>query len=77
MKVYLKDNWTLQGTTPYILIDKYKGNEEELSKRYVTDKIPATVPGGIHLDLFKNGIIENPYIDMNSLTGKRFPITWE
>ena len=66
MKVYLDKNWTLRGTTPFILLEKYKGKEEELSKRYVTDKIPATVPGGIHLDLYREGIIENPYIDQNS-----------
>lgn len=66
MKEYLKNNWTLQGSLPYIQIQKDGKKTRDLSRYYVTDKISATVPGGIHLDLYKNGIIENPYIDQNS-----------
>lgn len=66
MKTYLKDNWTLQGSLPYIQIQRNARKTRDLSNYYVTDKIPATVPGGIHLDLYHNGIIDNPYIDQNS-----------
>ena len=33
----------------------------------VTDWLPATVPGGVHVDLYRAGWIEDPYYEMNSL----------
>ena len=33
----------------------------------VTDWLPAKVPGGVHYDLFRAGLIENPYYGKNSL----------
>ncbi|MFB9324740.1 glycoside hydrolase family 2 protein [Paenibacillus aurantiacus] len=33
----------------------------------VTEWIPATVPGGVHQDLFRAGLINDPYQDLNSM----------
>jgi len=64
MKERINTKWTLKGTLPHIPIGKKTGRSE--SKYYITNPMDATVPGGIHYDLFKNGYIQNPYIDFNS-----------
>ncbi len=66
MKQPIHEGWSLTGVlcgySPTIT------NEENFSHHAYTDTITATVPGGIHYDLFRAGIIENPYVDMNSLS---------
>ncbi|KAI7253870.1 hypothetical protein KC345_g11316, partial [Hortaea werneckii] len=59
-------NWELKGFWPWVPI---KGTSMEIGNELmgVTDWMPATVPGGVHQDLFQAGLIENPYIDLNSL----------
>ncbi len=64
MREKVNTKWTLRGTFPYIPLGKRPWPLEE--KRYVTDPVDATVPGGIHYDLFKSGDIQNPYVDFNS-----------
>lgn len=66
MKQLIHEGWSLTGVlcgySPTIK------SEENFSHHAYTDTIAATVPGGIHYDLFRAGIIENPYVDMNSLS---------
>lgn len=59
-------NWELKGFWPWVPV---KGTSMEIGNELmgVTDWIPATVPGGVHHDLYRAGLIENPYIDLNSL----------
>ena len=64
MKEKINTNWTLLGTLPHVPIGKKTGRSE--AKYYVTNPINATVPGGIHYDLFRAGYIHNPYVDFNS-----------
>ncbi len=65
MKERLESRWLLRGTRPHIIPTKAASGFYD--RYYVTDQIPATVPGGVHLDLFRAGIIENPYVGYNSL----------
>ncbi len=65
-KIALDQGWQLKGYWPYVPIQK-KSMEIGIELKGVTDFIPAVVPGGVHFDLWKNGWIENPYYDMNSL----------
>lgn len=58
--------WELKGFWPWVPI---KGTSMEIGNELmgVTEWMPATVPGGVHYDLYRAGWIENPYRDMNSL----------
>lgn len=58
--------WELKGFWPWVPL---KGTSMEIGDELmgVTEWIPATVPGGVHEDLFRAGLIDNPYRDMNSL----------
>ena len=49
-----------QNVTRQQLHDNWKFNQVRLTNWY-----PATVPGVVHLDLLKNGIIEEPYYRIN------------
>ncbi|CAM4461362.1 beta-mannosidase [Paenibacillus endophyticus] len=59
--------WELKGFWPWVPL---KGTSMEIGDELlgVTDWMPATVPGGVHQDLFRAGLIDNPYIDLNSLS---------
>lgn len=65
MKQSLNGIWKLRGYLPNVRI---WGTPEQISRHIITDTIDAEVPGGIHLDLFRAGIIQNPYDEMNSLS---------
>ena len=54
------------GYWPYVPLF---GSGAELGNRLmgVTEWLEASVPGGVHLDLLKAGIIEDPYYELNSL----------
>ena len=65
MKELLASQWSLRGVRPHMV--PTKAVQQWQNRHYVTDLIPATVPGGVHYDLFRAGIIENPYFGMNSL----------
>lgn len=58
--------WELKGYWPWVPV---KGTSMEVGNELlgVTDWIPATVPGGVHQDLYRAGFIEDPYRDLNSL----------
>jgi beta-mannosidase len=58
--------WRVKGFWPWVPL---KVNSMELGQELmgVTDWIPATVPGGIHYDLYRAGLIEHPYVELNSL----------
>ncbi|MHC1696236.1 MAG: glycoside hydrolase family 2 protein [Eubacteriales bacterium] len=62
---YLKD-WKLAGFWPYTPI---QGNSMETGVVLsgVTGVMDATVPGSVHADLIRAGVIEDPYFEMNSL----------
>jgi beta-mannosidase len=67
MELSLADKiWDLKGYWPWVPV---KGNSMEIGNELlgVTDWISATVPGGVHQDLFRAGLIEDPYKDRNSL----------
>ena len=65
MKQPIHEGWSLTGVlSGYSPLIPGYGN---WTHHAYTDTIPATVPGGVHYDLFRAGIIENPYVDMNSL----------
>lgn len=59
-------HWELKGYWPYIPLFK-KGMELGNTMMPVTDSIEATVPGGVHADLLRAGIIEAPFFETNSL----------
>lgn len=59
-------SWEVKGFWPYVPI-KEKSMETGQTLAGITDWIPAAVPGGIHVDLFKDGQIKNPYFGKNSL----------
>lgn len=58
--------WEIKGYWPYVPV-KEKSMETGQTLQGVTDWIPARVPGGVHYDLWKAGLIENPYYGKNSL----------
>ncbi|KKC49037.1 hypothetical protein VE23_21230 [Paenibacillus sp. D9] len=57
--------WELKGFWPWVPL---KGTSMEIGNELlgVTEWIPATVPGGVHQDLYRAGLIEDPYRDLNS-----------
>lgn len=65
MKESVESKWYLRGTLPHIPLGETA--DRDLDTYFVTDAIEATVPGGVHMDLFNAGLIENPYYEKNSL----------
>ena len=59
-------SWELKGYWPYVPV-KEKSMETGQTLQGVTNWIPAKVPGGVHYDLWKAGLIEDPYFGQNSL----------
>lgn len=67
MEILLNDcDWQIKGFWPYVPMQK-KSMELGEDLMGVTDWINATVPGGVHYDLLRAGLIEDPYYEMNSL----------
>lgn len=67
MEITLSEqNWQVKGYWPWVPV-KEKSMETGQTLHGVTEWIDATVPGGVHYDLWKAGMIENPYFGMNSL----------
>ncbi|WP_309119137.1 glycoside hydrolase family 2 TIM barrel-domain containing protein [Paenibacillus sp.] len=67
MRISLHDaEWTVTGFHPWVPL---LGNSMETGAplQGVIDWIPATVPGGVHHDLYRAGHIEHPHIDRNSI----------
>lgn len=58
--------WELKGYYPWVPLLN-QGMETGLELKGVTDWMPATVPGGVHFDLYKAGYIEHPHWEMNSI----------
>ena len=63
-----KTSWKLQGWWPGVplwmeSVSGIMGNDFQ----GVTEPIEATIPGGVHHDLWQAGIIEDPYKNRNSL----------
>lgn len=58
--------WEVKGFWPWVPI---KGTSMELGQELlgVTEWLPAAVPGGVHYDLYRAGLIAHPYRDLNSL----------
>lgn len=58
--------WQLKGFWPWVPL---QGRSMETASELmgVTDWLPATVPGGVHFDLFRAGLIPHPYVDAQSL----------
>ncbi|QGQ97762.1 hypothetical protein EHS13_24170 [Paenibacillus psychroresistens] len=67
MEILLNElNWELKGYYPWVPYLQ-KSVETGLELNGVTHWIPATVPGGVHYDLYRAGLIPHPHQDMNSL----------
>lgn len=67
MEIRLNElEWQLKGSYPWVPLMNISA-ETGLKLLGVTDWMPATVPGGVHYDLYRAGHIEHPYVDMNSL----------
>ena len=66
MNINKLTKWKVKGYWPYYPMLK-KGMELGNELSGVTDLIDAEVPGSVYMDLFKAGLIEDPYFDMNSL----------
>ncbi|UJF31797.1 glycoside hydrolase family 2 protein [Paenibacillus hexagrammi] len=67
MELSLREyKWYVKGYWPWVPV---KGSSMEIGTELmgVTDWLPATVPGGVHQDLYQAGLIQNPYQDLNSL----------
>ena len=60
-------NWEVKGYWPYVP-EKEKSMETGQTLHGVTGWIPAKGPGGVHADLYRAGMLENPYFGLNSLT---------
>lgn len=58
--------WQVKGYWPWVPV-KEKSMETGQTLHGVTDWIDARVPGGVHYDLWKAGMIENPCFGKNSL----------
>lgn len=58
--------WQVKGYWPYVPL-KEKSMETGQTLHGVTDWIDAQVPGSVHVDLFRAGLIEDPYFAKNSL----------
>ncbi len=67
--------WQVKGYWPYVPI-KETSMETGQTLSGVTDWIPASVPGGVHYDLWKAGLIENPYTAQNSLHAEWVEHRW-
>ncbi|WP_158299472.1 glycoside hydrolase family 2 protein [Paenibacillus antri] len=67
--------WRLKGFWPWVPMLR-NSMETGMELLGVTDWIPATVPGGVHYDLFRAGLIDNPYIDRNSLHSEWVENRW-
>lgn len=57
--------WKVKGHWPYV---PFLGKSMELKQDLmgVTDWMDATVPGGVHMDLYRNGMIEHPMVGLNA-----------
>ena len=58
--------WKLMGHWPYTML---RGTSMETGGELmgVTEWMDAAVPGSVHADLLRAGLIEDPYFGMNSL----------
>jgi beta-mannosidase len=58
--------WQLKGYWPWVPL---KVSSMELGQELmgVTDWMPATVPGGVHYDLYRANLIDHPWFELNSL----------
>ncbi len=58
--------WEMKGFWPWV---PCKGTSMEIGNELmgVTEWLPATVPGGVHQDLYAAGLIDDPYMDDNSV----------
>ncbi len=74
MKQELK-KWKLAGYYPYCPIFGTSW-ETGVHLSGIYDEVDAEVPGGVHADLYRAGLIEDPYKDMNSLKAEWIENRW-
>ncbi|TYP74722.1 glycoside hydrolase family 2 protein [Paenibacillus methanolicus] len=69
------EGWELKGFWPWVPL---KGTSMEIGNELmgVTDWMSATVPGGVHHDLYRAGLLANPYQDLNSLQAEWVENRW-
>lgn len=65
-EIGLNGDWEVKGFWPWVPV---KGTSMEIGSELlgITDWMPASVPGGVHRDLYAAGWIDHPYKDLNSL----------
>lgn len=61
-----EQRWELKGFWPWVPLQG-RSMETAAELMGVTDWLPATVPGGVHFDLYRAGLIPNPLVDAQSL----------
>lgn len=59
------NDWQLQGYWPWVPI-RNSSAETGFQLMALTDWLPATVPGGVHWDLHRAGLIAHPHRDLQS-----------
>ena len=68
-------DWSLKGWLPYsVKFNKESGIDFEVS--HFMDWIHAEVPGSVHNDLLKAGIIDDPYYELNALKNEWVENKW-
>lgn len=66
MRLYLSgEDWEIKGFDQYVPI-KETSMETGIELAGITGWIQSNVPGGVHSDLYRSGIIPNPTKDLNS-----------
>ncbi|WP_130858976.1 glycoside hydrolase family 2 protein [Gracilibacillus phocaeensis] len=76
MEITLKEyDWKLKGFYPWVPILS-NSLETGLSLKGVTNWLPATMPGGVHYDLYRAGVINHPHNNVNSLTSEWVENRW-
>ncbi len=58
--------WQLKGFWPWVPLQG-RSMETAAELMGVTDWLPATVPGGVHFDLHRAGLLPHPHVDAQSL----------
>ncbi|MGC4111465.1 MAG: glycoside hydrolase family 2 TIM barrel-domain containing protein [Nocardioides sp.] len=68
-------SWQLKGFWPWVPLQG-RSMETAAELMGVTDWLPATVPGGVHFDLHRAGLLPHPHVDVQSLAGEWVENRW-
>ncbi len=68
-------SWQLKGFWPWVPLQG-RSMETAAELMGVTDWLPATVPGGVHFDLHRAGLLPHPHVDAQSLACEWIEHRW-